>query len=192
MEKEQRKKKWSIVVTNTHYIKTPEKDEICGTDPALLEAFEHLHFQWIGADEFIRRLAHTFTDFVHYENAPVVSKVVKNGLSAYATVLGSSKHQYPHERLRAFLAGCFSEAFSICKFEVVDSLDGERWSFQHEVPLSLWRFNRKELSVQQDETPTPAFSETLYRKVVPENMKHAMRRFNHEAAILAGDMANRH
>lgn len=189
----ERKNKWSIVVTNTHYVKTPEKDELCCGNQDLIDAYDHLHIQWIGADEFIRRFSHLFTDYVRYEDMPAVTTVLQNGLMAYAELLQKTdKHYYPHERLKNFLVGCFARAKNVCRFVVIDKVEGEKWSLFHEMPLSLWRFNRTDLDIQEFDIDQDDFAELLYKKVVPENMKLAMRRFKHEAAIMAGDLDGGH
>jgi len=189
----QYKDKWSIVVKKTNFIKTPDKHEVCDRSILLMNAYEHLHHQWIGANEFFRRFTHLFGDLVHHENSPTVNKVLRRGLIAYADVLGqSNRHYYPHERLKVFLVGCFFEASDVCKYAVIDPNEKERWSLFHETPLSIWRFNRCEMIVEEDDVDQRMFTVRLYEKTVPENMKLAMRRFDHEAAIMAGDMDYRH
>ncbi|MCG8026298.1 MAG: hypothetical protein JAZ02_20355 [Candidatus Thiodiazotropha endolucinida] len=187
--------KWSIVVTNTHYIKTPDRDDICGSNSALADAYDHLHHQWIGADEFFRRFTHLFGDFIYHGERPAVTSVFQQGLSAYADVLQRDNRRYfPHDRLKAFLSACFFQALIVCRFSVIDSEDGETWSLllNHDVPLSLWKGDRKKLDVEEIDIDQEHFSELLYEKSVPENMKRAMRRFSHEAAIMAGHLDSRH
>ena len=189
----QHKDKWSIVVKRSNFIKTHDKRDVCGNSILLADAYEHLHYQWIGADEFFRRFTHLFGDVVNHENDSTINKAFRIGLGAYADVLQQrNRRYYPHERLKVFLAGCFFGATDVCKYVVIDSVKKEQWSLFHEAPLSIWQFNRNEMVVEEDETDKRKFSERLYEKTVPENMKLAMRRFNHEAAIVAGDMDYRH
>lgn len=185
--------KWSIVVTNTHYVKTLEKDELCCGNQDLSDAYDHLHIQWIGVDEFIRRFSHLFTEYVRYNDVPAVTAVLQSGLVAYADMHHKTdKHYYPHERLKNFLVGCFARAKIVCRFVAIDKSKGEDWSIFHEIPFSLWRFNRANLEIQELDIDQDVFVEMLYNKVVPENIKLAMMRFKHEAAIMASDLDGRH
>lgn len=185
--------RWSILVTNTHCMRTPKKKDICGANPELLDAYDHLVFQWTSMEDLINSFSHMFTDLVRYDNVPAVNTVFRNGIQAYADLLKKDeKHYYPHERLKTFLTGCFSSAKDTCRFVVVDKKAGERWSLGNEVPLSLWRSNRENLEVEYFEIDKEDFSQLLYSKVLPNNMKLAMRRFNHETAIVGGDLDNCH
>lgn len=189
------KSKWSVVVTNTHYVKTPEKDELCCSNQNLISAYDHLHSQWIGADEFIRHFSLLFTDSVRCNDNPAVTIVLQRGLMAYAATLPKVDRHYhylPHERLKNFLAGCFRSAKILCRFVVIDKKKGEKWSLLHEMPFSIWRFNRTDLDIRELDMAPDDFAALLYSRVVPENMKLAMRRFDHEAAIMAGDLGGCH
>lgn len=179
------KEQWTIVDDGLQLIKTPKKQEITGGDRCLQDAFRHLHFQWIGFDEMIHRLAQLLTCKIHYGGDAAVVRMLRRGLVAYAAELESPEHLFPHQRLKTFLRACLQEALVVCKFEVVDDLDGERWTLQNDLPLSLWRMNSKNLIVQADSQPASEFLAALYDRAIPENFKRVMRRFGHEATVLA-------
>lgn len=177
--------------TETTDITPPDKHELCHGNPDLAEAYDHLTFQWLGTDEFMRRFSHLFTDRVRHENTSAVTAALRSGLAAYSQAKErDDKHYYPHERLKKFLTGCIAEASRRCRCQVVDKHSRETWSVFHEMPLSQWQANRPELDIRElpAEPEHPHFESRLYQQVVPDNMKLAMRRFEHEDDIVAGDL----
>ena len=183
--------KWTIIVPKTHYVSTAQKDDICSGNQSLLDAYDHLHMQWLGVDELIRRFSHLYADVIHFDNSPVVSTSLEYGLKAYSNKLSiSDQKTYPHDRLKCFLIGCFYKAKKLCRFIVNDRQSGESWTINNEIPLSIWRFNRNNLEVKKDDIDEAEFTQRLYQKVTPNNMKLAMKRFNHEAAIVACALDN--
>lgn len=176
---------WSINVTEKEFIKTIDKNDICNGDQVLMEAYDHLRLQWIGTDEYIRRFSHIFSGSISLNDLPAVATAIRNGLKEYSKILRvKDKDYYPHERLKVFLGGCFSSAQTVCRFDVIDNA-GDTWSLKSDQPLSIWVFNRTHLTFKKSEITPTEFTRLLYEKIVPPNMKHAMRRFNHETAIMA-------
>jgi len=181
--------KWSIKVKNTYYLKTPDKESICGDDPELNSAYDHLLFQWTSIEALFRELAHVLTDFTYYENSSIVNTILKNGLIAYKDILHTDNDSLrPHDRIMKFLSAVISTAMKLCTFTVIDNNTGETWNISNKSPLTLWRFNRTDLSIEDNSLKEDEIAQVIYSKAIPRNIKMAMRRHQHENTILVGDM----
>ena len=171
----------------------PAKEELCDDNVLLLEAYDHLNAQWIGADRLMALLCQHISQAVFCDGKPVVEQVIRKGLEAYAVTLRiDAPHYYPHERLSRLLMASFHYAFILCRFKVIDAGRGESWSLSNDQPFCRWGRNRRYLRVvQADENPGD-LAIALYAKVTPKNIQLAMRRFQHESTILVGALDNRH
>lgn len=150
-------------MTIQKYVRKPDRQEICCGNPALDNAYDHLHLKWIGFDDFILRLSKFFCDSTRFDDVQPVITALQVGLCAYDELIKcKDKRSYPHECLRSFIVSCLASTKAMCCSD-----------------------EEKEDSFPNDSE----FTEALYRKIVPENMKLAMRRFNHEGSILAGNVA---
>lgn len=165
----------------------PAKDELCNDNYLLMEAYDHLYAQWIGADQFVCLLCQHISQAVFYEGKPVVDQIIRKGLEAYAVTLREdADHYYPHERLSILLKASFRQAFVMCLFKVIDSGKGDSWTLLNDVPFCQWGRDRQNLRVEKADENARDLTNALYTKVIPRNIKHAMRRFQHESTILVG------
>lgn len=184
---------WSVHVTNRYFVNTPEQREICGHDQALCLAFTQLNQWWMDVDDVIRYFSHWFTNFVAFDGLPVVTAVFRSGYTAYAELYrkrDAERTYYAHHWLSCLLTGCFRAAQSVCQFTVVDEDSGDTWTLRSDSPLCIWRLGRTRLRAVPLVIDEALFSRLLYDKAVPHNMQLTMRRFDHEDAILAGDLDN--
>lgn len=94
------------------------------------------------------------------------------------------------EMLRNFLIAFFAAARIAVNFVVNDVHSNESWSLDNELPLSLWIINRRRLVVEPADTDAAQVIERLYSKIMPDNIKRAMTRYEHETAILSGTLHN--
>ncbi|MBX2807146.1 MAG: hypothetical protein KTR20_00810 [Cellvibrionaceae bacterium] len=165
------------------------KEAICGNDPLLLEAYAHLHFQWIGIDDYTRLVAQLFTKRIFYHSTPAIVVLLQAGLQAYGKLLNEPNNAYyPHQLLKQFLTASLASAKKVCCFVVIDRQKKAKWSVMNDLPFSLWGVNRAALHIESLQINDSDFTRALYQKVVPKNIKLVMRRFNHEHAIMAGDV----
>lgn len=188
-----KKTEWTLDKRRSAKVTVPDHHIICSGNQLLEEAYVHINMEWIGIDNFIVNLSNWLSDHVKRNGVPVIVEVLRTGLVDYAALLlREEKRYFPHQRLRAFLVGCFSCAGSMCVYKVTDQESGEHWSIESEVPYSRWRHGREHLSITASEMDRDDFGRNLYSRTVPRNLQLAMRRFGHEAAIMAGAMDYRH
>lgn len=181
---------WSIQVKNTYYLQTPDKASICGDDAELRYAYDHLLFQWTSIEAFYREIAHLLTDFTFYDKEPVVNIILKSGLMAYRELLDSDDSALrPHDRVMRFFTVAISTAKKVCAFTVKDNNSGDTWNVLNDSPLTIWRFNKIDLTIEENDLTEQDIAITIYKKTLPSNIKLAMRRHQHEDTILAGDLA---
>lgn len=171
----------------------PCKEELCDDNALLLEAYDHLYAQWLGADKLVGLLCQHISQAVFYEGKPVVDHVIRKGLEAYSLTLRvDAPHCYPHERLSRLLRASFHHAFILCRFKVTDAGRGESWSLSNDLPFCRWGRDRQNLRLEPVDENLNDLANALYAKVVPRNIQQAMRRFEHESTILVGALDHRH
>ncbi|MBX2808169.1 MAG: hypothetical protein KTR20_06000 [Cellvibrionaceae bacterium] len=181
---------WAIKALDSRYTAPLSKTAICGDNLELLAAYEHLHFQWIGIDDFMHLLAQWFSDCIFYNNTPLVIALLQEGLQAYGQLLTAhDRAYYPHQRLKHFLTASLLSAKKNACFVVIDQQRKDQWCLLNDTAFPLWGFNRAALAIEPFNLNARDLTQRLYQKTVPKNLKLAMRRFNHEHAIMAGDMA---
>lgn len=184
---------WTIENARCNLNCVPERDSICVGLDILDDAYEHINMEWIGIDKFILNLSAWLSDHVKLNGVPIVLELLRNGLNAYVSILHRTEKRYfPHERLNAFLMGCLSAAASFCAYKVVDGSTGEVWSIHSDQSFLLWRKGRPSLSVTDAIIDGNEAVRVLYANTVPRNLQLAMRRFGHEATIMASGLDYRH
>lgn len=169
------------------------RQAVCHDNDILQSAYDHLHMEWLGTEQFITGLYHCFSNDVQYEGSPAITHVMQTGLTAYAAIQRRSyRYYFPHEKLKNFLSGCLSSAAQSCRFVVKDQSTNERWTAKCEQPLTRWRENRSDVTIYNLELEDEKFKKLLYRKLIPQNMKLALLRHGHEDAIISGHLDGCH
>ena len=146
--------------------------EVCRDDKELVEAFDHLQIEWLGTSEFVLGLKKFFTCENYAVNTIMVGGTLHGGLKEYAKALRDRSFKYyPNDRLRVFIEGCLRNA---C---VLNNKTGPQES-------SLGCVSGR------PQAGSILFCNDMYTNTVPVNFKHALRRFNHEAALMDCSLAN--
>lgn len=197
------KKNWAIIVKKTYLADTsitestdmkcaiPTKNDICQSHAALEDAYDHLIVEWIGVDDFILTLSERYTHATYINGESVVSEVLRAGLLAYSeTLIDDHKHFAPNERLKLFISACIDTAKVIGDIKVIDTDKGEFWTATSEESLYEWGSNRDQLTILDNKSIPEVFASDLYMKIIPKNFRHAMRRFQHETAIMVGPVGH--
>lgn len=197
------KRNWSIIVKKTYFADTsitgstemkcaiPTKKDICQSDLALEEAYDHLVVEWIGVDDFIFTLSERYTQATLFNGESVVYEVLRAGLYAYSKTLEDDQNHFPpNQRLKLFISACIATAKAIGDIKVIDADKGECWTATSEESLYEWGSNRGKLTIEENKSIPEDFASHLYKKIIPKNFRQAMRRFKHEAAIMVGPVGH--
>lgn len=172
---------------------TLSKADICGDSEKLGDAFDHLNLTWLGVDRVINNLATHISGNICLDDGPVVTQLFRDSVAAYQTTLEKrdrdAKH---HQRMRTFLAAFTASAKRNCSFEVVDVDTGDSWSVLSPEPYLSWSHGRTSLKIMESSQLVPKIPGKIYERIVPYNLKLAMRRFNHEATIVGHDLDSGH
>ncbi len=169
----------------------PTRNDICQSDVTLEEAYDHLVVEWIGVDDFFLTLSERYTQATLFNGESLVYEVLRVGLYAYSKTLeDDQKHFPPNQRLRLFISACMATAKAIGAIKVIDSNKGESWTATSEKSLYEWGSNRGKLTIEENTSISEDFSSDLYKKIIPKNFRQAMRRFQHEEAIMVGSVVH--
>lgn len=178
-----KKNKWFIKITDNAAFQN--KAMICENDRTLQHAYDHISFQWASVTVFLKN-THVLTKGVFYNNKQVAIEFIKKGLIAYRDQLEIRDESIcPHDRVARFLMAVIKAAKTTCDFIVTDNNTGETWDILNDTPLTIWKLNRQDLSIAQNNLNNNDIAVTIYKKIVPMNIKRSMRRHEHEHAILA-------
>ncbi len=183
---------WTIQMPEESALQAPNKATTCGNDRTLQHAYDHFLFLWIPITIFMNNM-HVLTVGVFYDNSSVVNNFIKKGLIAYRNQLSIRDESIcPHDRMAQFLLTAIKTAKTTCNFIITDNDNGETWDILNDTPLSIWKLNRQNLSIAQNNLNDNDIAVAIYKKIVPINIKRSMRRHKHEHAILASHMDTHH
>ncbi len=184
---------WSIQTTKENPLQIPNKTTICGDDRTLQYAYDHISFIWLSIKEFINNTESVLSTSIIYNNKLIVNDFLKKGLIAYKEQLDIKDDSiYSHDAVACFLLAVIKTTKTTCNFIITDNNSGETWDILNDTPLSIWRLNRQDLSIAQNNLTNNEIARAVYLKITPANIKRSMRRHKHEHAILVGHMGTYH
>jgi len=184
---------WSIQTTKEYSLQTSNKAALCGDDRTLQYTYDHISFVWLSIKDFINNVVSVLSTSIFYNNKSIVNEFLKKGLIAYKEQLDFKDDSVcSHDAVACFLLATIKTAKTTCNFTLTDNNTGETWDILNNIPLSIWRLNRQNLSITQNNLTGDEISRAIYFKTIPANIKRSMRRHKHEHAILASHMDTHH
>lgn len=183
---------WTIQIIEESALQTQNKVTFCDNDRTLQHAYDHFLFLWVSITIFMKNI-HVLTVGVFYDSRPVAHDLTKKGLIAYRNQLSIRDESIcPHDRMACFLLSVIKVAKTTCNFIITDDNTGETWDILNDIPLSIWKLNRQNLSIAQNNLNDNDIAVAVYKKIVPINIKKSMRRHRHEHSILASHLDTHH
>ena len=139
---------------------------------------------WIGIGSLEQNLFRVFPLNIKITENNIAETAILAGLTSYNKMLNDSQIYKPNEYMKNFLVGCFEVLRKSCHFHIIHTESGSSWNVADEEDLSVWIKEDSEYTVEPLELRGAELLVKLYDRVIPRNIKLAMRRFGHEKAII--------
>ena len=149
--------------------------------------FSQLKTMFLGSEKLIDNIIQS-CDGLKLDGANPAMKCLVNSIDKFGKALALAEKNktvsYAHERMKIFLIDLLFEFVRTCNFRVTNLCTGATWETLSDLNFSdIYNDNESNYSIES----IPVSMEIVtraYNKLVPQNIKLSMQRFNHENAIV--------
>lgn len=151
-------------------------------EPTIAAAISDFCLLFDGLEQFLENLIENYSLMIVNQGEPVIKTIFRE---CFANYYLTNIALYPDQKMANVLADILNRiALSMC-LSIRDQDHGSIWTHQDSCGLTNWLRESKGINFSVDIQLSPLQQKKRdYQRLVPDNIKFYLRRFNHENSIL--------